>query len=140
LDGCQPLDILIRRGSDNSTTLALGVRRSDGLDGLLETLRERDTVLGVGMGEGKRTVLDELGVLDLLDGEVLVLSSRCTKGDRGKGQRGCEKGVERRHLDNRGLKIERRIKEIVSEDDVPSLRRRDQNYTYIPLSVNVVYL
>jgi hypothetical protein len=116
------------------------VRRSDGLDGLLETLGERDTVLGVGVGEGKRTVLDELGVLDLLDGEVLVLSSRCTKGDGGKGQRGCEKGVERRHLDNRGLKIERRIEENVSEDDVPSLRRRDQNYIYMPLSVEVVYL
>lgn len=131
LDGCQPLDVLIRRGGDDSATLALVVRRSDSLDGLLETLGERDTVLVVDVGEGKRTVLDELGVLDLLDGEVLVLSSRCAKGDGGKSQRGGEKSVERRHLDDRGLEIERRIEKNVNEDDVLNLRRRDQNYTYI---------
>jgi hypothetical protein len=77
----------------------VSVRRSHGLDSLLKTLGKRNAVLGVDVGESERTVLDELGVLDLLNGELLVLGSRGAEGDGSKSQRGCEKSVDGRHLD-----------------------------------------
>jgi hypothetical protein len=104
LHGSQPLNILIGRCSNDRATaiLTLGVRGAgpDSLDSLLKTLGKRDAVLGVDVGESQRAVLDELGILDLFDREVLVLGCWSTEGDGSEGQRSGKKSVERRHREN----------------------------------------
>jgi len=104
LHGSQPLDVLIsRRSNDRATaTLTLGVRGAslDSLDSFLKTLGKRDAVLGVDVGESQRAVLDELGVLDLFDGEVFVLGCWGAERDGSEGQRSGEKSVEGRHCDD----------------------------------------
>jgi hypothetical protein len=93
------------------------VRGLDSLDGLLETLGEGNAILGVDVGKSQRAVLDELGVLDLFDGELLVLDSGCAEGDGSKGQRGGEESVEGRHCDDGIGGIEMIWREKVTDAD-----------------------